>query len=449
MTAEGAEASGEEEEDRTNVSLVQEDVSTNSIIERARRAANLAKKPQEKTSSSSNNKDKRATAKTPKRSGDNIDLTGDEQNEPYKIPRMVNSAIFPKKDRPDWLAEDNIIDSLPTATVANVISQHKMTIALERQNSLREDKATKSKGGLKTDQEIKIINMVEGEDNATSKLHEQRFMMRTPLLEPSKYWDLYPVKWPEVNKRIHLTHLGLDSIISAKTLEIIHDRSDPTLTIKMFSPTNVMIGREGASQRSKVKQMGSYLELESYDSWLEVATISGLEEALDNLCRVWTSMWPGEFGPANIRGVVSKHRAFSQSFENPETRKKILEDFINRALGDNAVRAGQKLPPLSFKEIDERAKDLMDRRQEFTKQNKEKNQFNQKNQFNSQNPQNTNSAFQELRHKLKSYKDICVWYNLSTGCQKPNCDRKHICGKIPKGRTEPCKDKHALKDCKK
>ena len=47
MTAEGAEASEEEEDVRDNVSVVQEDVSTNSIIEKARRAANLAKKPQQ------------------------------------------------------------------------------------------------------------------------------------------------------------------------------------------------------------------------------------------------------------------------------------------------------------------------------------------------------------------------------------------------------------------
>ena len=63
--------------------------------------------------------------------------------------------------------------------------------------------------------------VVEGEDNATTTLYKDRFMFRTPLLEPSKYWDLYPIKWPEVTKRVHIAHLGLDHVISAKTLEII------------------------------------------------------------------------------------------------------------------------------------------------------------------------------------------------------------------------------------
>ena len=73
-----------------------------------------------------------------------------------------------------------------------------------------------------------MINVTEGEDNATNKLHGFRFMLRTPLLEPSNYWNMYPVKWPETNKRVHL---GLKSVISAKTIELIHNRSDPTINI--------------------------------------------------------------------------------------------------------------------------------------------------------------------------------------------------------------------------
>ena len=343
--------------------MVGAQLSTNQIIERARKAANLSKKQPAKTNPAKS-LDKTPTL-TNKRAAPTVDLTeGQElaQSERYMIPRLVNSAIFQKKDRPDFLMEDDVINSLPTATVANVVAQHKMTQALEKQNNLREDKATKSKGGLKADQEVKMIKINEGEDNATSKLHEYRFMLRTPLLEPSTYWDMYPVKWPETNKRVHLSHLGLEPVISAKTIELIHDRSDPTINIKMFSNVNVMMGREGVGQMSRLHQVGGVLELESTDKWLEVATVSQLEEALDNLCRVWTAMWPGEYGPANLRGVISKHRAFATTFENVATRKKLLEDFLNRILADNAVRAGQKLPPLSFHEVDLRAKDLIERK---------------------------------------------------------------------------------------
>ena len=107
---------------------------------------------------------------------------------------------------------------------------------------------------------------------------------------------------------------------------------------------------------------------------MEVASIWQLEEALDNLVRVWGTMWPGEFGPANLKGVISKHRSFSSSFDNQDTRKKVLEDFINRTLADNAVRAGQKLPPLSFREVDDRAKDLLERKTDYMKNQTVKNQ---------------------------------------------------------------------------
>ena len=210
--------------------MVGDQLSTDQIIERARAAANLASKPPGKTNTAAKESSK-SKEKTPasKRPAQPVDLTQEEER--FVIPRLVNSAIFPRKDRPDFLMDDNVINSLPTATVANVVSQHKMTQAMEKQNNLREEKATKSKGGLKADQEVKAIKVTEGEDNATNKLHKLRFMMRTPLLEPSSYWDMYPVKLPEVNKRVHLSHLGLDAVISAKTIELIHNRSDPTINI--------------------------------------------------------------------------------------------------------------------------------------------------------------------------------------------------------------------------
>ena len=49
------------------------------------------------------------------------------------------------------------------------------------------------------------------------------------------------------------------------------------------------------------------------------------------------------------------------------TRKKIIEDFINRTLGDNAVRAGQKLPPLTFKEVEDPAKEVMERKADYNR----------------------------------------------------------------------------------
>ena len=87
--------------------------------------------------------------------------------------KLRNSDIFPSSVRHDWLKEDKMINSLPRATVANVIAQSQMTEAINRQNKLKEDKADKSKGGLRKDEDVKIVVVKEGEDNATNILHPQ------------------------------------------------------------------------------------------------------------------------------------------------------------------------------------------------------------------------------------------------------------------------------------
>ena len=123
-----------------------------------------------------------------------------------------------------------------------------MTEALKKQNILKDEKTNKLKGGLRVDMDIKMITVKPGEDNATDVLRPQRFLFRTPLSKPESYWESYPIKWPEVNKKIQLAHVGLDHTISAKTKELVHDRSDISINIKMFSPINVMIARDGNSR---------------------------------------------------------------------------------------------------------------------------------------------------------------------------------------------------------
>ena len=73
-----------------------------------------------------------------------------------------------------------MINSLPTATVTNIIAQNQMTIAINKQNELKEEKANKTRGSLKKDVDIKTIKVTLGEDNATDILHPQRFLFRTP-----------------------------------------------------------------------------------------------------------------------------------------------------------------------------------------------------------------------------------------------------------------------------
>ena len=130
-----------------------------------------------------------------------------------------------------------------------------------------------------------------------------------------------------------MAHVGLDHIISAKTKELVHDRSDSSINIKMFSPINVMIGRDGDSKSSKVKQDLDGVQIETADNWTELTTIAKLDKVLDNLVTLWLIIWPFNYGPANLKGVLGKYKNFASSFENNSTRKRVLEEFVNRTLG--------------------------------------------------------------------------------------------------------------------
>ena len=65
-----------------------------------------------------------------------------------KKKKSKNSEIFSREIRLDWLKEDSVIDSLNTSAVAGIIPQHKMTEALNKQNTLKEEMTNTLKGGL-------------------------------------------------------------------------------------------------------------------------------------------------------------------------------------------------------------------------------------------------------------------------------------------------------------
>ena len=58
---------------------------------------------------------------------------------------------------------------------------------------------------------------------------------------------------------------------------------------------------------SKFKHESDGVKVEMLDKWADVTTIGQLDEALDNLVRLCSSVRPFDYGPANIKGVLSKH----------------------------------------------------------------------------------------------------------------------------------------------
>ena len=141
--------------------------------------------------------------------------------------------MFSKDIHPDWLRDDEEFDELTRGKANNAISQWAQMKALIKQNELTEKKAAKMKRNLKKDQEVKLMKVEEGEDIATSTLHNQRFLFCTPLIKPDKYWDMYTVKWPEVDKKVHLAHL--DGYVARRFLpgkSEGHSQEAPILLLK-------------------------------------------------------------------------------------------------------------------------------------------------------------------------------------------------------------------------
>ena len=140
------------------------------------------------------------------------------------------------------------------------------------------------------------------------------------------------------------------------------------------------------------------------------------------------------------------------------TRKKIIEDFMNRSLGDNAVCAGQNLPPLSFKEVEDHAKEVMERKADYNRvqirgsSNNNKPQQGQNQRKTQERSNDAKSAFMRLQTFLKTQggsEDLCIWYNLKEGCQTSNCPRMHLWCKLPAGQKGLCRQNHTMFSCKK
>ena len=362
--------------------------------------------------------------------------------------KLINSNIFPKCERPPWLQNDEVFDSLPIEAATMQISQWNMARTMQEQNKIKEQKG--SSGKLRADQEVKTIFVEEGEDDAKHNLHAQRFKLRTPFDEPRIWWKLYPVYWPEMNRNVPLEHIGLEHVLSPRTLELLNDRRS-IINIKMFAGINVDIGKDSSKVLQRVKQCedGS-TEVQAKDDWLEVANVGQLLEALENLVRVWGVFWPGEFGPSNLSGVISKYRGFAEHITDDKRRKAVLESFINKILSINSSRAGNGKPPLSFKNVDSMAWDMVVGRM-YSRSGVKKEVVNEDNPVGARNVRK--SEFEELKKFIKdkkhNNKELCIWYNTSSGCKNAQCGRAHVCGYLPRGSSEPCCGSHPKTKCTK
>ena len=92
--------------------------------------------------------------------------------------------------RPPFLQNEEVFNKLFLESAANQILEWMTTKAIITSNDLGEKKAKNARGKEKEDVPIKVVAIRAGDDDATSKLHPQVCMLRTPLKDPKDYWGL-------------------------------------------------------------------------------------------------------------------------------------------------------------------------------------------------------------------------------------------------------------------
>ena len=377
-------------------------------------------------------------------------------NKEFRIPKkIVNSEKFSKDVRPPHLQDDEIVDAMDLNIVAQQVMKWSEIQVMKEANDIKAKKADKNT--MKKNTEIKTVKVEEGEDDATTKFHNQRFNLRTPVVAPHKYWHLYPTEWKEVYYSVHLEHVGLENTLGQKQILLLHNRTNE-LKVHMFSQVNAVIGKEKLSTNINFLKDGT-ADIKSQEDWAALVSVGEVTMALDNLVAGWSVFWPGEQSMVTLRRVVTRQKEFA-SISDIKKRKKLLESFINKMLENNSKRAAQGDVPLTYKEILEQSKEYLDTPSDFIQSEANDQQqykqeavhFQPKPHFNSSSNsgQNYGQKSREDRPKrmkpedfwdmVKSIKldgkEICVSFNQKIGCKDRRCRRAHKCAFMELGETK-------------
>ena len=379
-----------------------------------------------------------------------------------------NSSIYPKDVRPDFLQDDSFFDTFDPQAALQAVMMWGQTKAMIEANTLKAKKAEKS-DDMKLNTDIKVVKVEAGEDDATKVFHPQRFQMRPPVVDLQKVWSLYPTHWPETYYSVYLTDVGLDNQLGHKQLELLHDRRKP-IKVQYFAPINANVGRSGFKTTNLRSCDDGTTDLVKKDEWAKVVTVTELMLSLDNLVAAWAVFWPGERSMVTIRRVVSRAKEFAAAVSSTETRLKLLQSFINKALEINQRKACQGDVPLVFKELWDMAKEYLENVSDFVSVPQQAQQGSRGNgnsagtsdQVSRPSRQQGgarvgagNGALDHMKSLLKGQKyrgvDFCLEFNLKGERGNPRCtDRRcklaHNCAFVPRGESRACGGSHSKID---
>ena len=365
-----------------------------------------------------------------------------------------NSAMFPKETRPPYLQDDSYFNKFKPEVALQAVMNWAQTEAMQKANQLKEKKAEKATD-MRKNTAIKMVEIKEGKDDATTVFHPQRFL-RPPVVGLEKYWSLYPKKWDEKYFSVFMEDVGLQNELGQRQIELLHDRTS-ALKVKMFAPANVNVGRSG-TKTTNMRSGEEGIDIVSRDDWAKLGSLTDLEMALDNLVAAYAVFWPGDRSMVTLRRVVTKTKSF-MAVQNQETRMKLLEVFINQILEVNQRKAMQEEIPMTFKEMLDVAKDKIENVSDYFPSNR--GGMDGKVDGGSEAKTTTGGGGQKkkvnqqdfIKRLLKNQtihgKEYCIDFNVrgdgkdDTMCSSRSCKKAHNCAFIPKGETKACGGRHS------
>ena len=361
--------------------------------------------------------------------------------------------MFPKESRPPYLQEDTYFNTFKPEVALQAVMGWAQTVAMQKSNQLKEKKAEKSTD-MRKNMAIKMVEVKEGKDDATTVFHPQRFL-RPPVVGLEKYWNLYPKKWDEKYFSVYMEDVGLQHELGQRQIELLHDRRS-AIKVKMFAPANVNVGRSG-TKTTNMKSGEEGIDIVSKDDWAKLGNLTDLEMALDNLVAAYAVFWPGDRSMVTLRRVVTKTKSFS-AVSNQETRMKLLEVFINQVLDVNQRKAIQDEVPLTFKEMLDLAKDKIENVTDYFPSSTLVAEAKSDDQLGAKiaprggaktRIDNQQTFIQRmLKNQKINGKEFCIDFNIrgdsdDTMCSSKSCKKAHNCAFIPKGESKACGGRHS------
>jgi len=169
------------------------------------------------------------------------------------------------------------------------------------------------------------------------------------VVERAKYWSLVPVKRQHTYRRLALEHAGARGKISEQVVVRAHDRALP-LKVKMFATAN----------RAQ-KSLAATDNKEEAQDWDSPKGSVELMETLLNMADVFAELWPLDPTPRVLMRVVLHHNFAAAARSSEADRLRLVLDFCDSVLRENASRAVEQDPPLTFREAKERWAELAER----------------------------------------------------------------------------------------